>query len=636
MKIMSLIFCFLFTAAFAHAQEFRLLKFQEFKKLNKEQRIEYVKELSKRMGVKPNKSPSRMPASEKPTFYQLILSEILPKANAEDENLSQDFSLTPYERWQQSQVKRAEKQAEIKQRADKKNAQVKAEEFKKRPVPAFSEDQEKEKQQLESKQIQLQGKQSSLDSKLEGLKARLSETVFKSNANDVEIRKVVGQINELEAEVKTLITQNSANPNAADADKIDLNSGKIEKLQEKLSGLQEKNKQHQEDAKFLQNTIFDLKQASGADTNKAELDSVSKKLAEMNQHLKDRSEALKAHGDLVMKINAEEEKIIKVKKEMENKIAERARLENEKKDLDDEAELNRINTRIGALDKEINGQEKQIKGFSKDATKMMDQRQVLAARTGLDSKGDVKGKISVASGEAGVTTAQTKPAGSAKPMTEKELANATQNCSRPKLSEEEQFKCAQLKDPSITVRVQPTANTSNSGGAATEDKDPDFCPTAGFVVRLEGEAKNHACPTIQNLKEDKHIGKIKGKTAEASCPSSGYGPEQTALCNPIAFGLTKDNKALCVAPRGDRSALCVAEMKNKGSVDKIVEVILENPEAYEAWRAAINDMCITKKTKNETRWSDTEPTCNVLIDNHNEAKESYKNKTTKPAPSATK
>lgn len=603
MKIMSLISCFLFVAATSHAQDFKVLKYNEFKKLSKEQKIEYVKELSKRMGTK-SKSPSRSSSNAQPSIYQIALSELvgLPLAYADED----DDGSALQKQWEATSS-------------------------------AGPVDEEKRNSLIRQK-----AKIEYNKAKYEELRARTEKLQKAMSLTTSDIQETQNKIKELEKQNRIL--NEESNADISTAKKINVNSDRLEVLNERLLTLTEKDKKLKIDISTISKELSERGINDSLSTSDAQ--DIQKKLEAMDAQLARRDAALKKQAELSNKIASDEEKIADLKKKMDEMAAQNIRHENKLANTDDPEEKKELGNAILLNSTAAKNIEGQIKALTKDIKTKASEKELHARATSPAVKDTAvvhttgKNKLSAAGeASAAITSENEKPESkksTAAAMSEKQLANALRACS--KITPENEAVCAQLTDQSITVKAsKPTENASNKGGKPVAEttkpdmgektEDGDLCPNAGFIIALSGEAKNHSCPTIQSAKDGTFVGKItKGPAAEAACPSKAYGPEQTVLCHPIVFGLTKDNQAICVARSNDASSRCASEAKSKDTALKTIEVIEANPEAYNAWINGLIDMCEKKKTKNELRWSDTATTCSVLIDQNNEMKKNYDKK----------
>lgn len=598
MKFISLISCFLFSVAVAHAEEFRLLKHEEFMKLTKEQQIAYAKELSKRMGVKSNKAPRRTSYNH-PSQLQMIVADILglPMAVAEDDD---GAAL-------QKQFEEASKAGpvDLNQRA-----------------------------RLEGKKDQLDALSRANEQKLQTLRDAAAKLQKQMSINTTDIQSASQQIDALQEE------NHSLNQSQSDeSQRITNNNNKIEVLNQRLLILREHDKKLKADIDKVSDQVLNSSLKSGTLPN--ELKEIQSKIEAMDKQIQKRDEALRRQADLNTKIAADEEKIAALKKQLDKVQAQNERTEAEIEKTDDPDLKKELRNELQINSSAATDLEKKIKSLSKDRDAKSNIKDTVVST--LNPKNDGPGG-KLRSIEAEATVDLGKGSNTPLKVPDKQKAAMQKICSQKEIPVTFQAVCSQINDPSTKAVARPGENAKSkvkaannvktgSTGISADAKDDkvagkkdgklttkeivDYCPTAGFIVGLDEKSQDAPCPTIQSVKDDNYIGKLKGIAADASCPNQPtYGVEQTAICHPLLFGLTKDNKAVCVAPKGDRSALCAAEAKAKDTAPKIVQVIKENPEAYKAWVEAYNKMCATQKTKNQARLADTEATCEVFKTQH--------------------
>lgn len=586
MKFISLISCFLFSVAVAHAEEFRLLKHEEFMKLTKEQQIAYAKELSKRMGVKSNKAPRRTSYNH-PSQLQMIVADILglPMAVAEDDD---GAAL-------QKQFEEASKAGpvDLNQRA-----------------------------RLEGKKDQLDALSRANEQKLQTLRDAAAKLQKQMSINTTDIQSASQQIDALQEE------NHSLNQSQSDeSQRITNNNNKIEVLNQRLLILREHDKKLKADIDKVSDQVLNSSLKSGTLPN--ELKEIQSKIEAMDKQIQKRDEALRRQADLNTKIAADEEKIAALKKQLDKVQAQNERTEAEIEKTDDPDLKKELRNELQINSSAATDLEKKIKSLSKDRDAKSNIKDTVVST--LNPKNDgPSGKLRSIEAEATVDLGK----GSNTPLKvpDKQKAAMQKICSQAKIPQEYEAYCnpsakpvaraaenakSKVKDANNVKTGSTGISADAKNGKLTAKEIVDYCPTAGFIVGLDEKSQDAPCPTIQSVKDDNYIGKLKGIAADAACPSQPtYGVEQKAICHPLIFGLTKDNQAICVSLVGDRSARCAAEAKAKDTAAKTAEVIKENPEAYKAWVEAYNKMCATQKTKNPARLADTEATCEVFKTQH--------------------
>lgn len=592
MKLFSILFIFLFiTTLTANADQFKVLKYDEYKKLSQSEKTAYIKEFAKRLGsVKPKRS--RTSSNAQPTRLQIVLAEIigLPLASAQDNSDNYAKALAA----QQRRVKELEEAQKDTKAAPPANERERA--LARESIPA-----------------------------LEEKKAAAAEIAKKAHE---ELEKLTPQINKVSADLRTerknlsdLEKMHSGSADAQDSlqPQIDATKEKIRQLNSQQDQLLEKMKPHSQSLKSA-DLMFSPKE--------------EEQLRYYRKVLKEEDEKADTHEAKIKEIREKNEAIEKKQKEIKvESILGKEEIDAEKKKI---AQLEKDL----AKEKDPNAKEEiqNLISISKNkiAKKEHDLRVLGIELKGLTMSRDNK-----------EVQAGLKPQESAKSKSEATL-NRINKFAKKQLERQKQGGKPSDTDAK-TASASAGVGTPNPQ-SKTEDKKTDdtkkvdknapkeiqkmeaaeeLCANAGFVVTLGKDEKTGGCHFISSTTDDRYVGKItKGKAAKATCPNKDYGPEQTVLCMPFAFGLTKDDNGVCVAPSQHVSTTCRQEAINKDTIGKALMVIEEDPQAYEAYAVGYTKMCDSDYAQQQGR-SGTVETCVALNMAHRAVKE-MKNGKSKP------
>lgn len=545
--------------AAAHAETFKVLKADEYKKLSKEQKLQYVKEFAKRLGT--TKTKDRRSSASPTSLLQYVISEILPAAHADEPRW------ITYQREQEAATNKSIKPLEERERvlingkvakleADKKKAELEAD----RANRAIQRAEEKLK---------------ALPDQLTRAQQEFAQIVASNPEDDHPVeRKKIEDLREEQSQLKEDLRLAKEALKSSKSTFSDENEKQLEyyknMLQRDQIGQANKEqaiKEVRETNEKLEAKKKELKVESVL--GKEELDEENKKLAQLEKDLAKEKDP---------EAKEEIKNLIQISK---NKIA---RKERELKDLGIEVRgltLKKENSEIAAGLKEqstVNGKDKLT-----ELAKKNEERKARFAKykeTGRQqdaAKAAAKAQSAPASGKPEVTGGG--PSGGSAPTP-----------------------AAKDGEKKLSVQTLETAK--------------EFCPNAGFVIGLGDDGKNANCPNISSAADERYIGKItKGPAAKASCggESKTYSKESSVLCYPLIFGLTKDDEGICVTPGNDVSARCAAESRNKNGAEKAVQIINENPEAMDQYANAYSKMCKPENIKaNPFRAGDVKWTCDTL------------------------
>ena len=666
MKFLFLILCFSL-ASNVQAQSFKVLSHSEFKKLSKQQQIEYIKEFAKRMSIKP-KTPGRSTSNIKTSFYQMVLSEMigLPMAHAEDEN--------PYA--QEARIKR--EQAEAEREANRARAEAEREALDKRASAGgvhaeYLENQKKrakeqaeiqdrskslivddnERARLETNKISLEGKQDdekrAIKEKLEVLNQRVEEKQRAVKAND-------DKINETQARIIKLEQDNITATSYVDGDDVqkvvEKNNREINKLNDRLESLRERDGELKADINGLKQDNQSLSQSLRSPELQKTVKENTEKLANMDKLMAEKNQALAKLAELNKKATEDAAKIAAQKKELDELQDKREYLKKLRdQSKDDPRKVTDLTNQMDSIDKVIKEKEGKIAEAQKDARIQSFSIRNLALKTGVEVTIDENHNPKVIKPKGKVTDEEQKPANPFArnpaikgPLPEKQKNAAQEICSKNPVPSGYEAVCHELKkqglltDKATPPKDQPAAkpevdtakpapqtpttaavpekkNDSKADPKEDKPKDAkepaDYCPNAGFIVPLE-DANTNLCPAITDAAKGNYVGKLtEGPAAKASCPNEKFGKGQTVMCYPLLYGLTKENDALCVTPSSNASERCFNEAKNRNTFEKAVEIASANPDAYNHYYNIYQKMCMTNVTKHARR-TDTLATCKAL------------------------